>query len=86
MCSWVTGVLALVSVQSNSSGSYVWLYDYGWVQGKLTATYLNGGLVQASSSCAGVLQPNNYCLVSIPAGIHGEVSIVFGSKSMDVSV
>ena len=26
-------LLALVSVQSNSSGSYAWVYDYGWVQG-----------------------------------------------------
>ena len=79
-------LVALVSVQSNSSGSYAWLYNYGWVQGRLTATWLNGGLVQASSSCAGVLRPGDYCMVSIPSGIHGEVSLVFGSKSMDFTV
>ena len=50
-------LLALVAVQSNSSGSYAWVYDYGWVQGTLTAAYLDGGLVKWSSSCAGRCSP-----------------------------
>ena len=79
-------LLALVSVQSNSSGSYVWVYDYGWVQGKISATYLNGGTVQYATSCGGTLEPSNICAVSIAAGQHGEMSLVFGSKSLDVSV
>lgn len=79
-------LLALVSVQSNSSGSYAWVYDYGWVQGTLSAAYLNGGLVEWSSSCAGLLQPGRVCAISIPAGEHGEVSMVFGTKSLDFSL
>ncbi len=79
-------LLALVSVQSNSTGSYAWVYDYGWVQGTLSAAYLNGGLVRWSSSCAGVLQPGKVCAISVPPGVHGEVSIVFGTKSLDYSV
>jgi len=79
-------LVALVSVQSNSSGSYAWLYDYGWAQGALSAAYLNGGLVRWSSSCSGVFQPGKVCAISIPAGVHGEVSIVFGTKSLDFSV
>ncbi len=79
-------LLALVSVQSNSSGSFAWVYDYGWVQGALSATYLNGGLVKWSSSCGGVLQPGKVCAVSVPPGSHGEVSMVFGTKSLDYSV
>ncbi len=79
-------LLALVSVQSNSTGSYAWVYDYGWVQGALSAAYLDGGLVAWSSSCSGVLQPGKVCAIAVPPGVHGEVSIVFGTKSLDYSV
>jgi hypothetical protein len=79
-------LLALVSVQSNSSGSFAWVYDYGWVQGTLSAAYVDGGLVKWSSNCAGVLQPGEVCAISVPPGVHGEVSIVFGTKSLDYSV
>jgi hypothetical protein len=79
-------LLALVSVQSNSTGSYAWVYDYGWAQGTLSATYLNGGMVRWTSSCGGVLQPGKVCAISVPAGTHGEVSLVFGTKSLDYSV
>jgi len=79
-------LLALVSVQSNSSGSFAWVYNYGWVEGTLSAAYLNGGLVKWGSSCAGVLQPGKVCAISVPPGEHGEVSIVFGSKSLDYAV
>jgi len=79
-------LLALVSVQSNSSGSYAWVYDYGWVQGALSAAYLDGGLVKWSTSCAGILQPGKVCAVSLPPDVHGKVSIIFGTKSLDFSV
>ena len=79
-------LLALVAVQSNSSGTYAWVYDYGWVQGMLSAAYLNGGLVKWSSSCAGLMQPGDVCAFSVPVGSHGEVSMVFGTKSLDYSV
>jgi len=79
-------LLALVSVQSNSSGTYAWVYNYGWVQGTLSAAYLDGGLVKWSSSCAGVMQPGKVCAVAVAAGVHGEVSMVFGAKSLDYSV
>ncbi len=79
-------LLALVSVQSNSSGSYAWVYNYGWMPGTLTAAYLNGGLVKWSSSCAGVLEPGRLCAISVPAGAHGEVNIAFGTKSLGFPV
>jgi len=79
-------LLALVSVQTNSSGSYAWVYDYGWVQGTLSGAYLNGGLVNWSSSCGGVLRPGALCAISIATGAQGEVSIVFGTKSLDFAV
>jgi hypothetical protein len=79
-------LLALVSVQSNSSGSFVWVYNYGWVQGTLSAAYLDGGLARWSSSCAGVIQPGRLCAISLPTGTHGEVSVVFGTKSLGFSI
>jgi hypothetical protein len=79
-------LLALVSVQTNSSGAYAWVYDYGWVQGTLSAAYLDGGLVSWSSSCGGVIQPGRICAISLPTGAHGEVSVVFGTKSLGFSV
>ena len=79
-------LLALVSVQTNSSGSFAWIYNYGWVQGTLSATYLNGGLVNSSSSCGGVLKPGTICAISVPSGKHGEVSMIFGAKSLDYTV
>jgi hypothetical protein len=79
-------LLALVSVQSNSTGSFAWVYDYGWAQGGLSAAYLNGGLVNWSSSCGSVLQPGKVCAISVSPDVHGEVSLVFGTKSLDYSV
>ena len=79
-------LLSLVSVQSNSTGSYAWIFDYGWVPGTISSAYLNGGLVAWSSSCSGVVQPGRLCAVSLAAGEHGEVSVVFGAKSLGFSV
>jgi hypothetical protein len=79
-------LLALVSVQSNSTGSYAWVYNYGWVQGTLSAIYLNGGLIRWSTDCSGALMPEKMCAVRIPPDTHGEVSIVFGTKSLGFSV
>lgn len=79
-------LLAVVSVQTNSSGSYAWVYNYGWVTGTLSAAYLNGGSVKWSSDCSGVLDPGSLCAISIAPGEHGEMSVVFGDKSLDYSV
>jgi hypothetical protein len=79
-------LIALVSVQTNASGTYAWVYDYGWVQGTLSGAYVNGGLVEWSSNCDGVLQPGKVCAISVPSGARGEVSIVFGTKSLDFAV
>lgn len=76
-------LLALVSVQSNSSGTFAWVYDYGWVGGTLSAAYVDGGLVKWSSSCGGAVQPGHVCAVSVPPGQRGQVTLVFGAKTLD---
>ncbi len=79
-------LLALISVQSNSTGSYAWVYNYGWVQGALSAAYVNGGVVGWTSTCGGIVKPGAVCAISIAPSAHGEVSMVFGTKSLDYSV
>lgn len=79
-------LLALVSVQSNSSGSFAWLYDYGWQQGALSAAYVNGSTVNWSSNCSGVLEPGGVCAILIPPGNHGQVTLVFGTKSLEYTI
>ncbi|MDG6915082.1 MAG: hypothetical protein JRM86_02840 [Nitrososphaerota archaeon] len=76
-------LLALVSVQANSSGTFAWVYDYGWVAGTVSAAYLDGGLVKWSSSCGGAVEPGRACAFSVPAAEQGEVSLVFGAKTLD---
>ncbi len=75
-------LLSVVSVQSNGTGTYAWVYDYGWAEGTLSATYVNGGLVAWTSTCGGVLQPGALCAVVLPSGEHGQVDMVFGTKSL----
>ena len=78
-------LVAVVSVQSNSTGTFAWVYDYGWVQGAITAAYLNGGLVRWTSSCGGVVHPGALCAISLASGEHGQVSMLFGTKSLGFS-
>jgi hypothetical protein len=79
-------LLAVVSVQSNSSGSYAWLYNYGWVRGTFSGVYLDGGSMPLSTSCGGVILPEQVCTVRLPPKIHGEVNVVFGTKTLGFSV
>lgn len=79
-------LLSLVSVQSNSTGSYAWVYNYGWVRGSLSGASLDGAQVAWSSSCGGGIPPHGYCEVSTPPGKHGEVTLTFGPKSLDYAV
>lgn len=78
-------LLALVSVQSNSTGSYAWVFDYGWEQASVTGVYMNGGTTQWTSTCA-PLKPGSICTIVLSPGSHGEVTAVFGAKSLGFTV
>lgn len=78
-------LLALVSVQSNSTGSYAWVFDYGWEQASVTGVYLNGGTTQWTSTCA-PLKPGSICTIVLSPGSHGQVTAVFGAKSLGFTV
>lgn len=79
-------LLTVVSTQSNSSGTYVWVFDYGWTPATLSSVYVNGGLVSGWSSSCNPLQVKDMCAVSLPPNTHGTVSILFGARSISLAL
>lgn len=78
-------MISVLGEQSNSSGTFVWLYDYGWESAPVSAVYANGGLVTWESTCPGDWA-GSLCLVSISAPEHGELTVVIGGESIAASV
>jgi len=80
-------LLTLVSARSNVTGGYIWLYNYGWVTGRVTGVYLDGGQVVGWTSSCPALSPGSLCVVRVPpSSSTGNLSIVFGSRSIAVSL
>jgi hypothetical protein len=80
------GVLvAVVGSQSNSTGAYVWLYDYGWVSAAVQSAFLDGETTTWSTSCNDQWA-HSLCVVSLPPASRGQVTIVVGGVSIVASV
>jgi hypothetical protein len=79
-------LLTVVGTQSNATGSYAWLFNYGWVQGHLTDVYLDGGLAQGWTSTCSSLQPRAMCVLQLPPGSHGTVTMEFGTRTISLSI
>ncbi|MDA4122317.1 MAG: hypothetical protein OK456_03950 [Thaumarchaeota archaeon] len=79
-------LLRVVSTQSNSSGTYVWLFDYGWNPATLSSVYVNGGILSGWSSSCSPLQVKSMCSLALPSDTHGAVSILFGTNSVALSL
>lgn len=80
------GVLvAVVGSQSNSTGAYVWLFDYGWVSAPIEAVYLDGGTVQWTTTCRGDWT-GSLCVVTLPPTARGQVTVLTGGVSTVASV
>lgn len=81
------GVLVtVVGTQSNSTGTYVWLFNYGWEQGKLTSIFVDGGLASGWTSSCATLRPEEMCDVNLGFAVRGLVAIDFGDKTVNLSV
>jgi len=78
-------LLVLVAVQSNSTGSYAWIFDYGWEQGSLTGVDIDGGSTQYTSTCS-PLRPESMCALVLPPNSHGQVTAIFGTKTLGFQV
>ncbi len=77
-------LVEVVSTQVNSSGSYIWLYNYGWVDALVTSVYVQGARV-AWASC-GTIMHGSSCVVVLPPGTRGLVTAVLGEKSIAVAL
>jgi len=77
-------LLRVVSTQQNATGSFIWLFDYGWQSAKLTSVYLDGGLVQGWSTSCVPIQVDAMCVVRLSSSTQGEVTLFFGGKSVAV--
>jgi hypothetical protein len=78
-------LLLTVGLQSNASGSYIWVLDYGWQSSPIRSVFLNAGSVAWSSDCPADWS-GSICRVILPQGARGLVTIVVGGKSLEVSV
>jgi len=79
-------LLTVVSTQSNSSGTYVWFFDYGWTPARLSSVYLDGGLVTGWATSCSPVHVREMCSLALPAETHGAVSVLFGSRSVALTL
>lgn len=78
-------LLSVVGSQSNASGTYLWVFDYGWQGAPIGAVYLDAQTVDWSSDCGGDWA-GSMCVIALSPGSAGLVTIVIGGKSVEVSV
>jgi hypothetical protein len=78
-------LLGVVGSQTNATGSYVWLLDYGWESSQVGSVLVNAQPVPWSTTCVGDWS-GTLCVVKLPAGATGLATIVLGGKSLEVSI
>lgn len=74
-------LVGVVATQSNITGSYVWLFNYGWEGAAISKTY--GQTAPPLASC-GLISLNSMCVLSFPAGTRGEVTLLVGANTIEV--
>ncbi len=79
-------LITVVGTQDNASGTYVWLFNYGWIEGRLTSVYINGGLAGGWTSTCSALQPKQICDIVLDPNTHGAVTVDFGTRTVGLSV
>ena len=79
-------LLRVVSTQDNSSGTYIWLFNYGWTPAHLSGVYIDGGQESGWTSNCSVLQPKGICDLRLQPGTHGAVTITFGARTIALSL
>ena len=75
-------LVEVVLTQANSSGSYIWLFNYGWADSQITAVYLDGVRV-AWTSCGAIVH-GFLCAIVLPVGTKGTVTALLGDRSLEV--
>ncbi len=77
-------LLRVVATQENTTGSFVWVFNYGWESTKITSVYVGGALVQGWSSSCVPVHEKEMCVVRLPPSVQGDVTLVFGGKRIAV--
>ncbi len=77
-------LVSVVMTQTNGSGTFVWLFDYGWTSAGVKSVYVDGRGVAWSSTCNGDWS-GSACLVTLPPS-SGELTILIGGLSIATSV
>ena len=78
-------LLAVVGSQSNVTGTYVWLVDYGWESSPVGSVFVDAQSVPWTTTCSGEWS-GALCVVKLPPGAAGLTTIVLGGESLEVSV
>jgi len=74
-------LVGVVATQSNTTGSYVWLFNYGWEDAAISRSY---GQSAAPLSSCGLVSQSSLCALSFPPGTRGEVTLLVGGNSIEV--
>ena len=75
-------LVRVVATQSNLTGSYVWLFNFGWEDAAISRTY---GQTATPTSTCGVIRQDSMCVLSFPANTGGGVTIVIGKNVIEVN-
>lgn len=78
-------LVAVVGFQSNATGTYVWLFDYGWESSPVGSVLVNAQPVRWSTNCASEWS-GTLCVLTLPQGANGPTTVVIGGKSLEVSL
>lgn len=80
------GILVeVVGTQTNSSGTYVWIYDYGWASAPVQSVMFGTRALGWSSTCVGDWS-GSMCVVAVPPVSNGLLTLVIGGRSVEASV
>src|SRR5438445_3676478 len=71
-------LVGVVATQSNITGSYVWLFNYGWEDAPITRSY---GRTAAPLSSCGFVSEGSMCVLSLPPGTRGELTLLVGANT-----
>lgn len=79
-------LLRVVATQQNTTGSFVWVFNYGWERTKITSVYVDGDILQGWSSSCVPVHEKEMCVVRLPSSVQGDVTLVFGGKRIAVPI
>lgn len=78
-------LLTVVGSQSNATGTYLWLLDYGWESVPVGSVLVDAQSVLWSASCSGDWA-GSLCVLVLPPGASGPITVVVGGRSLEVAL